>query len=48
MSAESNNTINIDQDKLEKQIRDQYYRAYFDVLKEKVEQNPPDYECATL
>lgn len=44
MSAESNNTINIDQDKLEKQIRDQYYRAYFDVLKEKVEQNPPDYE----
>ena len=44
MSSESNNTINIDQDKLEKQIRDQYYRAYFDVLKEKVEQNPPDYE----
>lgn len=44
MSADSSSTINIDQDKLEKQIRDQFYNAYFDVLKEKVEQDPPDYE----
>ena len=44
MTEETNKPINIDQDKLEKQIRDQYYRAYFDVLKEKIEQDPPDYE----
>jgi hypothetical protein len=44
MTEETNEPINIDQDKLEKQIRDQYYRAYFDVLKEKIEQDPPDYE----
>ena len=44
MTEETNEHINIDQDKLEKQIRDQYYRAYFDVLKEKIEQDPPDYE----
>jgi hypothetical protein len=44
MAEDTNKTINIDQDKLEKQIRNQYYRAYFDVLKEKIEQDPPDYE----
>ena len=44
MAEETNQTININQDKLEKQIRDQFYKAYFDVLKEKVEQEPPDYE----
>ena len=41
MAEDTNQTINIDQDKLEKQIRDQFYKAYFDVLKEKIEQDPP-------
>ena len=44
MAEDTNQSINIDQDKLEKQIRDQFYNAYFDLLKEKVEQDPPDYE----
>ena len=44
MAENTNQPININQDKLEKQIRDQFYKAYFDVLKEKVEQEPPDYE----
>lgn len=44
MAEDTNQTINIDQDKLEKQIRNQFYKAYFDVLKEKVEQDPPDYD----
>jgi len=34
----------INSDKLEKQIRETYYNAYFDLLQEKVDQDPPDYE----
>lgn len=38
------NKIKIDEEKIHKQIMDNYKKAFFDLLKEKVSSNPPDYD----
>tara|TARA_B100000674_G_C37122000_1_gene593858 strand:- start:21 stop:509 length:489 start_codon:yes stop_codon:yes gene_type:complete len=45
--AEKQQTINKNIERLTTQVRETYKRAFFDLLEEKVGQDPPDYEWLT-